>query len=180
MKRITLLIAFVLLAGASVSAQQSIKSGGGEVTISRTGQTTIKSRSDKSVEIQSPTNITGATAITGAATVSTTLGVTGATTLTGGVTVGSTGTALTRIAKYTATLSPAEVAANTCAEELFTVTGVHASDIVFVNKPTAQAGLGVAGVRASATNQVGINFCNATASPITPTASQVYSFGVIR
>jgi hypothetical protein len=96
------------------------------------------------------------------------------------VTIGATGTALTRIGKYTAALTPAEVAANTCAEQTFTVTGVHASDIVFVNKPTAQAGLGVAGVRASGTNQVGITFCNATASPITPTAAQTYGFGVLR
>lgn len=93
--------------------------------------------------------------------------------------VGS-GTVLTRIAYYTATLSPAEVAANTCTEELFTVTGVTAGDVVFVNKPTAQAGLGIAGVRASGSDQVGINFCNVTAAPITPTASQAYVFGVIR
>ncbi len=79
-------------------------------------------------------------------------------------------------AKLSAVLSPAEVAANTCAEQTFTVTGVVTTDVVTVNKPTAQAGLGVAGVRASATDQVGINFCNVTASPITPTASQTYVF----
>lgn len=97
-----------------------------------------------------------------------------------GVKIGTTGTALTKIATYTASLSPAQVAANTCAEQTFAVTGISTTDIVFVNKPTAQAGLGVAGVRASATDQVAINFCNATASPITPTATQTYSFGVIR
>lgn len=95
------------------------------------------------------------------------------------LTVGS-GTALTRLAYYTATLSPAAVGANTCAEELFTVTGITAGDVVFVNKPTAQAGLGLGGVRASGANQVGINFCNNTAAPITPTASQAYLFGVMR
>lgn len=103
----------------------------------------------------------------------------GTLTVTTSLTVGS-GTALTRLAYYTATLSPIEVAVNTCAEELFTVTGITAGDVVFVNKPTAQAGLGIAGVRASGTNQVGINFCNVTAAPITPTASQAYVFGVIR
>ena len=97
-----------------------------------------------------------------------------------GVKIGSTGTSLTKIAKYTAVLSPAEVAANTCAEETFTVTGISTTDVVFVNKPTAQAGLGVAGVRASAADQVGITFCNATAAPITPTASQTYSFVAIK
>ena len=168
MKRIILLFALLLTAGVSVRAQQSIRSGGGEVTVSRTGQTTVKSRSDKSVEIQSPTNVTGNTAVTGTFSV------------TGTATIGSTGTALTRIAKFTAALTPAAVAANTCAEQTFTVTGIHASDIVFVNKPTAQAGLGVAGVRASAANTVGINFCNTTGSEITPTAAQTYSFGAIR
>jgi len=95
------------------------------------------------------------------------------------LTVGS-GTALTRLAYYTATLSPAQVAANTCAEQTFTVTGVTAGDVVFVNKPTAQAGLGLAGVRASGANEVGINFCNTTGAGITPTASQAYVFGVLR
>lgn len=96
-----------------------------------------------------------------------------------GLTLGS-GTALTRLAYYTATLSPAEVAINTCAEQTFTVTGITAGDVVFVNKPTAQAGLGVAGVRASGANEVGINFCNVTGGAITPTASQAYVFGVLR
>lgn len=95
------------------------------------------------------------------------------------LTVGS-GTALTRIAYYTATLSPAEVAADTCAEQTFTVTGITAGDVVFVNKPTAQAGLGLGGVRASGANEVGINFCNNTVAGITPTASQAYVFGVLR
>lgn len=80
------------------------------------------------------------------------------------------------VRKYTATLSPAIVAANTTAEQLFTVTGVKVNDVVVVNKPTAQAGLGIVGVRVSAANQVGITFSNNTAAGITPTASEVYSF----
>jgi len=82
--------------------------------------------------------------------------------------------------KFSATLSPAQVNANTTAEQLFTVTGVAVGDIVFVNKPTAQAGLGIVGVRVSAANQVGITFSNNTGVGITPTASQVYAFGVLR
>jgi hypothetical protein len=95
------------------------------------------------------------------------------------LTVGS-GTAVTRIGYYTATLTPAEVAASTCAEQTFTVTGITAGDVVFVNKPTAQAGLGLGGVRTSGANEVAINFCNPTLAAITPTAAQVYTFGVIR
>lgn len=79
------------------------------------------------------------------------------------------------------TLSPAQVAANTTAEQTFTVPGVNASDaVVAVSKPTAQAGLGIVGWRVSAANTVGVTFSNNTASPITPTASQVYAFVLAR
>ena len=81
------------------------------------------------------------------------------------------------IIRATATLSPASVAANTTAEQLFTISGVAlATDVVVsVSKPTAQAGLGIVGWRVSADNQVGITFSNNTGSPIVPTASQVYT-----
>jgi hypothetical protein len=68
------------------------------------------------------------------------------------------------------------VAANTAAEQQFTVTGIRAGDLVQVNKPTAQAGLDIVGVRAVSNNTVGITFANATAAPITPTASESYIF----
>lgn len=72
-------------------------------------------------------------------------------------------------------LSPAQVAANTTAEQTFTVPGLRASDVlVDVNKPTQQAGLGVCGVRVSAANTMAVTFVNATAAPITPTASETY------
>lgn len=73
------------------------------------------------------------------------------------------------------TLSPVEVAANTSAEQTFTVNGLLPGDHVAINKPTAQAGLGIVGMRVSAANTLAITFGNFTASPITPTASQVYS-----
>ncbi len=95
-----------------------------------------------------------------------------------GLTVGApTNAALNRYAKYTATFSPAIVAANTCAEQTFTVTGLQAADIA-VNgdpKPTHQAGLGETWI-VCAPNTAAVNFCNTTAAGITPTASQVYSF----
>jgi hypothetical protein len=73
-------------------------------------------------------------------------------------------------------LSPAQVAANTTAEQTFTVPGIRVSDVVVeVNKPSAQAGLGICGVRVSAANTIGITFSNNnTVSPITPTASETY------
>lgn len=78
------------------------------------------------------------------------------------------------VRQYSVTLSPAIVAANTTAEQTFTVTGLKTTDAVFINKPTSQAGIGICGVRVSAANQIGITFNNNTAGGITPTASQVY------
>lgn len=80
----------------------------------------------------------------------------------------------------TAALSPAEVAANTSAEEAFSVPGVAVGDVVQVNKPTAQAGLGIGNARVSAEDTVAITFMNATAAPITPTAAETYSFIVVK
>ncbi len=80
-----------------------------------------------------------------------------------------------QIVTYQVTLSPSAVAANTTAEQTFTVTGIATTSLVIVNKPTSQAGLGIGNVRASAANQIGITFANDTAGSITPTASEVYT-----
>ena len=71
-------------------------------------------------------------------------------------------------------LSPAIVAANTSAEQTFTLPGIRPGDFVDVNKPTAQAGLVIGGYRVSAANTIAITFGNLTASGITPTAGEVY------
>ena len=78
------------------------------------------------------------------------------------------------------TLSPALVAINTTAEQTFTVNGLQVGDHVVVQKPTAQAGLGIVGSRVSAANTLAITFSNNTAGTITPTASQVYKILVSR
>jgi len=79
------------------------------------------------------------------------------------------------INSYAPTLTPSAVAANTTAEQTFTVTGLAGTpSLVIVNKPTAQAGLGIAGVRVSAANTLAINYSNDTSGSITPTASEVY------
>ena len=78
------------------------------------------------------------------------------------------------------TLSPAIVAANTSAEQTFTVTGLALSDAVSVNKPTAQAGLGIVGARVSAANTLAITFGNFTGLGITPTASEAYLVKISR
>jgi hypothetical protein len=77
---------------------------------------------------------------------------------------------------YQATLTPSAVASQTTAEQSFTVTGVLSGTPVWVNKPSWTNGLGIAGVRASASNQIAINFANITTSSITP-PSEVYTVG---
>lgn len=84
------------------------------------------------------------------------------------------------IAIYSQALTPAAVAANTTAEQTFTVTGINAGDIIHVNKPTSQAGLGIVGFRATAANTIGITFANVTAASITPTAAETYKIVAVR
>jgi len=72
---------------------------------------------------------------------------------------------------YRPTLDVASVAANTTAEQDFTVTGVTAGDIVLaINKPALDAGLGIANYRVKSANTVSITFVNSTAGAINPAA----------
>ena len=85
------------------------------------------------------------------------------------------------VVNFFTTQSPSAVAANTTAEQTFTVTGLQTTDFILaVNKPTAQAGLGIGNWRISAANTLALTFSNNTASSITPTASQVYNVVVLR
>lgn len=78
------------------------------------------------------------------------------------------------------TLSPTSVAANTTAEQTFTVNGLKVGDFTDISKPTTQGGLGIANTRVSAANTLAIAFINATASAITPTPAEVYNLNVTR
>lgn len=87
-----------------------------------------------------------------------------------------------RIEYTTDDLTPVAVAANTSAEQSFTnIPKVDATDMVLsVNKPTAQAGLGIVGWRVVGTGEIAITFQNSTAAPITPTAAETYLFAVMK
>lgn len=89
---------------------------------------------------------------------------------------------LWKVGIFNLTLSPASVANATSAEQTFDASsiGLQTGDVVLVQKPTAQAGLGIVGSRVSATDVLAITFMNATAATITPTASQVYKVTVLR
>ena len=71
---------------------------------------------------------------------------------------------------YTQTLTPSSVAANTTAEQTFTVTGLASSDIVTVNKPSLDAGIGIVNARVSAKDTLAITYANNTGGAIVPTA----------
>lgn len=79
----------------------------------------------------------------------------------------------------TQALTPASVAANTAAEQQFSVTGLRVGELVQVMKPTAQAGLNVVGCRVAAANTLGITYLNNTATAIVPTSETytIFSLG---
>lgn len=84
------------------------------------------------------------------------------------------------LADFEITINPTSVAANTTAEQTFTVTGLGVNDIpLALIKPTATAGLGIVGIRVSAANTLAVTFINATALGIDP-PSETYKLVVIR
>lgn len=80
------------------------------------------------------------------------------------------GTAVTKIAVYTPSLTPMSVAAATTAEQTFTVTGLTTADKVIVNGPAPVAGTGIVNARVSTADTLAIAFANVTAGALTPVA----------
>ena len=78
---------------------------------------------------------------------------------------------------YQQALTPTSVPAQSTIEQTFTVTGLVANSAAWVNKPSAQNNLGIAGVRVSGANTLAITFVNTSAVSITPTPGEVYTIG---
>jgi hypothetical protein len=83
-------------------------------------------------------------------------------------------------------LTPVAVAANTTAEQSFTVTGLQVSDgfvprdqIIAAAHPTAQVGLVISSQRVSAADTLTLAFTNGTAGSLTPTA-ELYQITIFR
>jgi hypothetical protein len=93
--------------------------------------------------------------------------------------IGSSGTEITQIRVYSQSLNVASVAANTSAEQTFTVTGLTTGDKVFVNKPSVSAGLVVGNARVSAADTLALTFGNLTAGAIDP-AAETYTIIAFR
>jgi hypothetical protein len=86
----------------------------------------------------------------------------------------------------TVSLNPASVAANTTAEQTFTVPGLQVGDLVWVNTPPIgtgagqmNAGLGVCGARVSAADTLALRFNNNTAGALDAGAAD-YTVLVVR
>jgi len=78
-----------------------------------------------------------------------------------------------------ATLTPAEVATITTAEQTFTVAGLKTGDFVSVNSPSLVAGVALSNARVSAANTLALTFVNPTAAGVTPAAGS-YKILVVR
>lgn len=83
---------------------------------------------------------------------------------------------LASIAVVSLSLNPASVAANTTAEQDFTIPGdVRSTDLLLrFTKPTATAGLGIVNFRVKSANTVSVTFSNNTGSPI-DAAAETYT-----
>jgi hypothetical protein len=89
---------------------------------------------------------------------------------------------LWKVGVFNLTLSPVGVAVTTATEQTFAATGIGllTTDFVYVNKPAAQASLGIVGARVSAADTLALTFSNQSAATITPTAAEVYKVMVLR
>lgn len=79
-----------------------------------------------------------------------------------------------RFGTVSLTLSPAQVAQATTAEQTFTCKGLKVTDAVIVNKAGHDAGVMPIHARCSAADTLAITFANTTAGALTPTAAQTY------
>ncbi len=76
-----------------------------------------------------------------------------------------------------ATTSPSSVATITVAEQSFTMPTVPpmlTTDLIIVNKPTVDAGIGLCMSRVSTATAIALCFANVTAGTLTPTVTQSY------
>ena len=75
---------------------------------------------------------------------------------------------------------PATMAANTTVESTYTVPGIVVGDFIEINKPSHTTGLSIGNVRASATNQIAIQWVNSTTGTITNAPNELYLIVVSR
>ena len=69
---------------------------------------------------------------------------------------------------------PSSLAANATVESLYTVPGVVLGDFLEINKPSHTSGLSIGNIRASAANQIAIQWVNSTTSQIVSPPNENY------
>lgn len=77
------------------------------------------------------------------------------------------------------TIDMPSISANTTEENTFTVSGLRTGDMVFVNKPSHDAGVVIGSCRVSAVDTLAIQMSNSTASPVDP-SSEDYDLLIVR
>ena len=75
---------------------------------------------------------------------------------------------------------PATLAANATQETTYALPGIMMGDFLEINKPSHTAGLSIGNIRASAVNQIAIQWVNSTTSTITNAPNEVYLVAVTR
>lgn len=75
---------------------------------------------------------------------------------------------------------PATLAANATVESTYAVPGVLVGDFLEINKPSHTSGLSIGNIRASAVNQIAIQWVNSTTSQITNAPNEIYLIAVTR
>lgn len=85
-----------------------------------------------------------------------------------------TGTSAGVLTVYASAQTPSSVAALTVAEQSITVTGALTTDMVILNKPTVDAGIGLCSSRVSSANTIALTLANTTTGFLTPTTNQTY------
>jgi hypothetical protein len=146
MKRKLIISLLILALPLVVIAQQTMRLGGGLISISRLGAVVIKSRADKTIDLQ------GNTTVTGTAAISSTLSIGG-------------GAAIAKVITGTASVDFTALAAGSCETFNITVTGAANGDSVALGIPAAAwATTEYATIEGfvSATNTVTVKRCNLT------------------
>jgi len=87
------------------------------------------------------------------------------------------GTALTKIVVYSTTVTPGSVAANGCAWQSFTVTGLTTSDKVIINSSVLWTPAAV-GARVSAADLLAVNFCNSGNGAASPAGATLTTIAI--
>jgi hypothetical protein len=158
MKRKLIISLLVLALPVVVIAQQTMRLGGGLISISRLGAVVIQSRADKTIALRGNTTIAGTTAITGNTTVTGTAAVSSTLSIGGGA-------AIAKVLTGTGSVDFTALAAGTCETFNITVTGAANGDSVALGVPAAAwATTEYATIQGfvSATNTVTVKRCNLT------------------